>query len=133
MMRDEADDAFAIGGAQPGAAIRDALAEPVDPEAAVRIEHDLDDLRVGKPTGDRRSECGLQHARAAISRFEPDRFCCHGRTPFRGAGPECPCDGAAKETQGSPQFNNLLMASQRGVARQPMPYAPSATTNLTEE
>src|SRR3546814_8140140 len=81
MMRDEADDAFAIGGAQPGAAIRDALAEPVDPEAAVRIEHDLDDLRVGKPTGDRRSECGLQHARAAISRFEPDRFCCHGRTP----------------------------------------------------
>src|SRR3546814_14766087 len=46
MMRDEADDAFAIGGAQPGAAIRDALAEPVDPEAAVRIEHDLDDLRV---------------------------------------------------------------------------------------
>src|SRR3546814_200673 len=94
MMRDEADDAFAIGGAQPGAAIRDALAEPVDPEAAVRIEHDLDDLRVGKPTGDRRSECGLQHARAAISRFEPDRFCCHGRTPFRGAGPECPCDGA---------------------------------------
>ena len=94
MMRDETDDAFAIGCTQPCAAIRKASTQAVDPEAAVRIEHDLDDLRVGKPAGDRRSECGLQHARAAISRFEPDRFCSHERTPFRGAGPECPCDGA---------------------------------------
>ena len=53
MMRDEPDDALAVGGAQRVSAIFDPLPQPVDPEPTVGIEHDLDDLAVGEPRRDR--------------------------------------------------------------------------------
>jgi hypothetical protein len=46
--------------------------QPVDPDAAIRIEHDLDNRRVFKPRGDRRPQRGTQHARATSDCFRPE-------------------------------------------------------------
>jgi hypothetical protein len=43
------------GGSQPFAAIRDAFAEPVDPQPPVGIEHHFDDGWLGQPVRDRRA------------------------------------------------------------------------------
>ena len=49
MMRDKADDPFAVGLRQALARVRKPLRQPVDPDAAIRIEHDLDDTRIFEP------------------------------------------------------------------------------------
>ena len=92
MVRNEPNDALAIGGAQYLVAFGDPLLQPIDPEPAVGIEHDLDDLWIGKPFGNRPAHCGTQHARTAMACFDPDRFCGHG-TPFSGPGRSARLDG----------------------------------------
>jgi hypothetical protein len=72
MMGDEADDPFAVGWRQPCARVRQPIGQPVDPDASIRIEHDLDNRRVFKPRGDRRPQRGAQHARAARDCFRPE-------------------------------------------------------------
>ncbi|SCW33578.1 hypothetical protein SAMN02927924_00011 [Sphingobium faniae] len=42
MMRDQANDALAVRGGQRHAGVADPFAEPIDPQAAVRVQHDLD-------------------------------------------------------------------------------------------
>ena len=56
-------------GASHVARVRQPIGQPVDPDAAIRIEHDLDNRRIFKPCRDRRSQRGAQHARAARNRF----------------------------------------------------------------
>ena len=50
MMRDEAHDALAIGGCEPLAGVAQAVCQPVDPQPAVGIEHDLDDAGIFEPS-----------------------------------------------------------------------------------
>jgi hypothetical protein len=61
MMGDEANDPLAVTGPQPFACVRKSILPPVDPDAAIRIEHDFDDAGTFKPCRDRRrarSSCG---------------------------------------------------------------------------
>ena len=69
MMRDEADDALAVGRRQLLAGVGKAFGQPVDPEPPVGVEHHLDDRGVFQEPGDGRPERGAQHARAARDRL----------------------------------------------------------------
>ncbi len=82
MMGDQPDDTLAIGSVHPRRACADTDPEPVDPEQAVRVEHDLDDLGVIEPFADRTSKGRAQHAGTAAMRFLPDRFCTHACRPL---------------------------------------------------
>ena len=65
MVRDQAHDTFAVRGGQRHAGVADAFPEPIDPQAAIGVEHHFDDGGVFKPGRDRRSERRAQHPRAA--------------------------------------------------------------------
>jgi hypothetical protein len=65
MMRDEANDPFAVGWRQPPTRVRQPIRQPVDSDAPIRVEHDLDDRRIFKPCRDRGSQSRAQHARTA--------------------------------------------------------------------
>ena len=77
MVGDEPHDPLGVGGRHPAAGILQPARQPVDPEPAVGIEHHLDDAGVFEIAGDRRSERGAQHARAAGKGFGPERGCRH--------------------------------------------------------
>jgi hypothetical protein len=66
MMRDQADDALAIGGRQRSP-VSDSPSEPVDPDAPVRVQHHLDD---GASSRNRamagRARCAASARRARI-------------------------------------------------------------------
>ena len=72
MMGNEADDPFGIGRRDSGAGILEAAGKPVDPQPAVRIEHDLDDAGIFEVSGDQRAERGAQHARASGDGFRSE-------------------------------------------------------------
>jgi hypothetical protein len=74
MMRDQADDALAVSGGQRHAGVADALAEPVDPQPSVRVQHHLDHGGIVEPGRDRRPQRRAQHPRAARVRFGSDRL-----------------------------------------------------------
>jgi hypothetical protein len=87
MVRNEPHDPFGIGGCHPAAHILQPSRQPVDPKPTVGIEHHFDDARVFKVAGDRRSERGAQHARAAGKGFGPKCGCYHSnpvKAPRRG-------------------------------------------------
>lgn len=65
MMGDQADDALAIrvGNAMIGFA--KAFGKTIYPQSSIRIEHNLDNLRVVKVLGDDRTQRCAQHARTA--------------------------------------------------------------------
>jgi len=65
MMRNQPDDALAIGGRQALIGCSEARRQAVDPEATVGVQHDLDNLVVLEKPGDVRAEGGPQHAAAA--------------------------------------------------------------------
>jgi hypothetical protein len=65
MMRDQPDDAFAIGGRQALIGCGKARRQAVDPEPSIGIKHDLDDLVVLEKPGDVRAEGSAEHAAAA--------------------------------------------------------------------
>src|SRR3546814_8416513 len=58
MMRDQTDDPFRIGRGQPPSGIGKAGAQPINPQAAVGVEHDFDDQGIGQPVSDHRSDRG---------------------------------------------------------------------------
>src|SRR3546814_495456 len=47
MGSDKANDTFGLGGLEPVAGIDPALSQTVEPQNAVRVDHDLDNLRIG--------------------------------------------------------------------------------------
>ena len=65
MVRDQANDPLAVRGEQSHARITYAFAEPIEPQAAVWIEHHFDDGRIVEPGCDGRPERCAQHARTA--------------------------------------------------------------------
>jgi hypothetical protein len=65
MMGDESDNPLAIGCAHQIFGRRETLAQSVDPETPIGIEHDFDDIGFIKPAGDIGTKRGAQHARAA--------------------------------------------------------------------
>ncbi len=69
MMGDQSNNTFAIGGRQPFTGIFEATREPIDPEPAVRIEHDLGNRGLLQPSRDRGPECRSQHACATRRRL----------------------------------------------------------------
>jgi len=79
MVRDEADDALAVGRAQPLAGIGEPVPKPVDPEPTVGVEHHHDDGRVFEPTRNMRPERRPEHAEAALDCFRFERVDGHLR------------------------------------------------------
>jgi hypothetical protein len=65
MMGDETHDALAVFRRQSLPGVAEALGQAIDPQATVRIEHDLDDGLIFQPARDRRPHCRTQHANAA--------------------------------------------------------------------
>src|SRR5262249_24101429 len=72
VMGDEPHDSLAIGGSQSFASVRETFCESVDPQATVRIEHDLDDSGVLKPRTDHRPERAAQHPCTARCRLRSE-------------------------------------------------------------
>jgi len=79
MVGDEADDALAVRRRQPLAGVGEAVAEPVDPQPPVGVQHYLEDGRVREPGGDVRPERSPEHAGAALDRFGLERVDGHTR------------------------------------------------------
>ena len=69
MARDQPDDPFDLGGAEPLAVYRRVRRQAVDPEPAVGIDHHLDHRRIGERRGDRRPHGGAQHGPLAVERW----------------------------------------------------------------
>ena len=69
MMRDQANDALAIGGRQSFTGVGKALRKPVDPEPPIGVEHHLDDRGIFQKGGDRGPEGRAQHPRTAKDRL----------------------------------------------------------------
>ena len=69
MVRDQADDALAIGGRQALTGIGEPFGQPVDPEPPVGVEHHLDDRGVFQKPAIGGPERRAQHARAAKDRL----------------------------------------------------------------
>ena len=86
MVRDQADDALAVGGRQGLASVGQAGPHPVDPESSVRIEHDLDDGGFFQPGGDGRAERRAQHPGAPADGFGSERLDAHVRPSNGPAG-----------------------------------------------
>jgi hypothetical protein len=68
MMRDQADDALAIGGRQPLAGVGQPFGKPVDPEPPVGFSITSTTAASSREAGDGRAERGAQH-RAARQPF----------------------------------------------------------------
>jgi hypothetical protein len=69
MTGDKSDDPFNLRPLQHGAGIRTSGIEPINPQPAIWIDHDLYDLAVGKSFSDHWTEGGLQHGLAAGQSF----------------------------------------------------------------
>ena len=77
MVRDEPDDPLGVGGRNAAAGVFQSAPQPVDPEPAIGVEHHLDDAGVFEIAGDRGSQGGAQHARAAGEGLGPEGDCRH--------------------------------------------------------
>ena len=64
--RDQPDDSFAVGLGQLHTHRRAARRKPVDPQGAIRVEHDFHHVRVFQRGGDQRPHRRAQHQDAAI-------------------------------------------------------------------
>ena len=74
MVRDEADDALAIGEGEALPGIREAFRETVDPQPAIGIQHHLDDGGILEPRRDARPERRAQHPCATRGRLGLERM-----------------------------------------------------------
>jgi len=83
MMRDEANDAFAVSGRQLLACVAQPFREPVDPQPPVRVQHHLDDGGVFQMPGDGRTQRRAQHPRAAGKTLM--LMCCHANPDVPGS------------------------------------------------
>ena len=72
MVGHQAHDALGVVGREAGAGVFQSTRQPVDPEAAIRVEHDLDDGRVFEVAGDGWPKRSAQHACAASKHFGPE-------------------------------------------------------------
>jgi hypothetical protein len=79
MVCDKAHDALAIARRQVFARIDKTARQPIDPEAAIGIEHALDYFGVFQEQREGGTECSAQHAGAARSRFLIEMVDCHLR------------------------------------------------------
>jgi hypothetical protein len=73
MVGDETHDAFGDLRRQSLRGVAEAPGQAIDPQATLRIEHDLDDGRIYQPVGDCRPHRRTHHANAARSRFRFER------------------------------------------------------------
>ncbi len=77
VMGNEPHDTLAVGCGETLAGICQAPRQPVDPEPAIGIEHDLDDPSVFEPGRYRRSERRAQHACTTRDRLGLKGMNCH--------------------------------------------------------
>jgi hypothetical protein len=77
MMRDQAHDAFRVGGRDAAASIFEASRQTIDPQTAIGVQHHLDDAGIFQIGRDRRPQGGAQHARAAGESFRSQGNCRH--------------------------------------------------------
>src|SRR3546814_8789443 len=68
MGSDQADDSFDLRGIDTNIGIDAPFAQYVDTQRAVRVDHHLDDARIGQGGFDRRSHRRAQHRAAALGR-----------------------------------------------------------------
>jgi len=69
LVGDDTKDALAVFRRQSLTGVAEASGQAVDPQPAVRTEHDLDDGGIFQPGLDRMPHRRAQHANAARSRF----------------------------------------------------------------
>jgi hypothetical protein len=69
VMGDQSNDALPIRSGHALTGIRQAARQPVDPQAAIGVEHHLNDVRIFQKAPDRRAERRAQHARTARDRL----------------------------------------------------------------
>src|SRR5664279_1938393 len=81
VVRDQTHDPLAIPRRQALAGIDKPAGQSIDPEPAVRIEHDLDDVSVFEPDRDGRPKRRTQHARAARDGLLIEMMTCHLSPP----------------------------------------------------
>jgi len=67
MARDQADDTLDLRWIVDGAAIHTAITEPIEPQPAIGIDHDLNHAWIGERCGDRGTHRGAQHCAPAFS------------------------------------------------------------------
>jgi hypothetical protein len=79
MVGDEAHDPLTISRGQSLPGVGQALGQAVDPQPAVRVEHDLHNGRIFQPGRDRRPQRRAQHPGAARNRFCRERNRPHHR------------------------------------------------------
>src|SRR5215475_3670079 len=69
MRRDEQDDALDVGDPEAIASIHPPLAQAIEPEAPVGIDHDLDHVGIGERAGDSWSQGAAQHGPVPLTGF----------------------------------------------------------------
>ena len=80
--RHQPDDPLDLRRIQHLAGIAASLAQPVEAQGTVGIDHDLDDVRLGEGGGDRRPHGGAEHRALASGGLD----CAHRAPPARGSG-----------------------------------------------
>ena len=108
MVGDEANDPLAVGRGQPLTRIREPARQPVDPEPPVGVQHHLDDAWVFEEGGDRWSERGAQHARAARDRLGLEGMNRHLRPRSRADRRKRSATGMIRRGSKLGQFNKRL-------------------------
>ncbi len=99
VVRDQPDDAFAIGRRQTLAGVGQPFGQPIHPDPPVRVQHHFDDGGVLQQGRQDRPERGAQHPRAAISRCLPVVDACHPVPDLPGRCVVLPGWGSLKEAQ----------------------------------
>ena len=77
MMCDQPDDPLGLCRSEPLTRIGHAAGQPIDPDLAIGVEHDLGDVGVGEPSTDCGSERTAEHRGAAL--VDEDRGLGHFR------------------------------------------------------
>ena len=103
-------DSLGIGRRQSLPGVSQTLGQTIDPQATVRVEHDLDNGWVFQPGRNGWPQCRAQHTGAARNRFCRERNCPHHR-PLDRDRPRRSNSRGDQEGPGSAQCNN----NNRGV------------------
>ena len=69
MVGNKAHDSLRMGRGETAAGVFKSAGKAIDPEMSVRIEHDLDDVRIFEIAGNRWSKGSAQHACTAQEGF----------------------------------------------------------------
>src|SRR5947208_250105 len=117
VMGNEPHDALAVGCSETLSGIRQPSRQPIDPEPAIGIEHDLDDPGVFEPGRYRRSERSTQHACTTGYRLGLKGTNCHAYPQGRRAKVARPM-GISRKSRLRTRATSSDQVTYRGVAKE---------------